>query len=272
MSPRKKRTDRHCPTNIRPDEYEFRGVFAYPNPANLLGYMLKENDEARRAHAQAGGMIFHAPNGGCGICGAAFCLGVAFVHKPTNEWIEIGWICADKLEMVADEACGAKRTMDAWRKAWKKASLADRRRDAFWVSVEPVEGLKAALAIDHPIIQDIRAKGERYGSISQAQIDMVFRLAQPKEEAHVPAPEGRVLVAGEVVGKKTVASDFGDTLKVTVRVATEAGCWLAFGTMPKALWQAERGARVEFTATLSRGRDPWFAFFKRPAQARLVAS
>jgi hypothetical protein len=103
------------------------------------------------------------------------------------------------------------------------------------------------------------------------------------EEKHVPAPEGRVTVRGRVVSKKGVESAYGWTLKMTVKVETTEGTWLAWGTVPAdlALIQhptieyqqtvLERGDEIEFTATLACGRDAHFAIFKRPTKARVIA-
>jgi hypothetical protein len=63
--------------------------------------------------------------------------------------------------------------------------------------------------------------------------------------------------------------------KMTVKVETADGVWFAWGTIPNKLLESVdvgsegriytlRGMKVELTATLVAGRDPHFAFMKRP--------
>jgi len=101
----------------------------------------------------------------------------------------------------------------------------------------------------------------------------VFKLAaearapkpEKRPEVNVPAPTGRTTFRGVIVSVKTHESAFGVTLKCTVKVTTPEGVWLAWGTLPKDIpADVERGTSVEITATLSAGREPHFAFFKRP--------
>lgn len=83
-----------------------------------------------------------------------------------------------------------------------------------------------------------------------------------------PAPEGRVVVTGTVVGLKWQESQYGTTLKWTVRDDRGFRVW---GTVPSALGEVERGDRVTFTVTLERSRDDeTFAFGKRPTKAEFV--
>jgi len=123
--------------------------------------------------------------------------------------------------------------------------------------------------------------------MSEKQIALVQKLAAevrnpPAQDAHVPAPEGKVVVRGKVVSVKLVEGAYGVTTKMTVKVTTTDGAWLAWGTCPESLLEvahraqpgaaheALRGREVEFSATLSRGRDAHFAIFKRPTKAVLL--
>lgn len=152
-----------------------------------------------------------------------------------------------------------------------------RRYDAF-LAGRP--GLQEALMQPHRISQDLDAKLMSFGSLSEAQIALAFKLhadaycpARP-QETNVPAPEGRQTIRGTVVSVKEHRGDFGDTLKMTVKVTTDAGAWLCWGTVPQGLYPngggPDKGREIEFTATIQRGREPHFAFFKRPTNARIV--
>jgi hypothetical protein len=140
---------------------------------------------------------------------------------------------------------------------------------------------------------DLEAKLMSFGSLSEAQMALAFKLhseafcpARPSE-TNVAAPEGRQTIRGTVVSVKEHRGDFGDTLKMTVKVTTDAGTWLCWGTVPSGLtartWspyqtdhagaltsEVAKGVEVEFTATLVRGREPHFAFFKRPTNATII--
>ncbi len=61
--------------------------------------------------------------------------------------------------------------------------------------------------------------------------------------------------------------------KGTIKVHTDAGVWLAWGTLPAALLDAQPsvGDVVEFTATLKRGRDAHFALYSRPTGGEIVS-
>jgi hypothetical protein len=142
------------------------------------------------------------------------------------------------------------------------------------------EGLKEALQHSHPITRDIADRLERYGSISAAQIALVTKLArvaaQPAEKT-VPAPvkTGRMTIRGKVVSKKLQESIHGEAVRITVKVETPSGVWLAWGTCPAALCGNDQdvapGDEVEFSAALKQADKPHFAFFSRPTKARMIA-
>jgi hypothetical protein len=90
------------------------------------------------------------------------------------------------------------------------------------------------------------------------------------------APEGRFEFAGRVI-KLEEREGFGGRveMKMTIVVTAEDGTeWLAWGTAPRVLFDDDgfdKGATVKLTATVTHGREPHFAFFKRPTGAELVA-
>lgn len=159
-------------------------------------------------------------------------------------------------------------------------------------------GLEEALRVGHSTLHDMACKLARYGSLSDKQVAFALKLAKEASgpaEVHVVAPTGRVVVRGLIVSIKSKQTDFGPVLKMTVKVTTPEGSWLAWSSVPDSLalgagWQtvnedgspceqsadyvprASVGDEVEFTATLSTSDTPHFAFAKRPTKARLVAS
>ena len=89
-----------------------------------------------------------------------------------------------------------------------------------------------------------------------------------ENEKHVTAPTGKQTFTGRVVSVK-IQEPYG-TLRMTVKITTPAGTWLAWGTAPLACLAESvnhgglKGCDVEITATLKAGRDPHFAILSRP--------
>lgn len=137
-------------------------------------------------------------------------------------------------------------------------------------------GLAADLALNHPVLADMNARLRRFGSLSDPTVAYARKLANDvrNPERHVPAPEGRVTVTGTVVSVKWHESNYGGSYKMTVKVATDDGSWLAWGSVPSKLSgnpeKNLKGAVVEFTASLTRGKDDYFALYKRPTAAKVV--
>lgn len=238
---------------------------------------------------RAAGALFTTHGGPrhCSVCGAFFTNGDVWKHTPTGEHIYIGHICADKYGMDAtrDEwIAWHKEQSDLRRKATKEKARYKKAQEAKALFLKLAEnaGLEEALTVDHPILKDMADKLNQLGSLTWKQVAFAKRLAeevkqkqsQPKvEEKHVPAPEGRVTFSGEIVSAKTQASDWGEVIKIVVKVTTPEGVWLAWVTAADSILggdRALRGRKVEMTATLTRGKDAHFAFGKRPTGAKLL--
>ena len=233
-------------------------------------------------------MADHGNTGKCTVCGARFNDGEIWMHVPTGEHVHLGHDCAAKYELCASDgryaAFVSART--AARQGYRAHTAKARAHDAF-CAAHP--GLAEDLKADHRIIRDIADKLAQYGSLSDAQVALVSKLANevrnPRApEQHVAAPEGKVVVRGAVVSTKVVDSQYGSAVKMTVKVETPAGSWLAWSTVPASLLSEKvisprtgdyesrplRGLTVEFTATLKRGRDDYFAFASRPTKAKII--
>jgi hypothetical protein len=245
---------------------------AFMPPINVDRALALGQKFAKFQHPRAG---YHL--GKCSVCGAVFNYGDVWLHEPSQELITIGHDCADKYEMMADRSafeleCGnfkAARAVEI-----KKAREAEKRQKF----LDANEGLESAFNCQHRIVQDIKSKFSTYGSLSEKQVAFVLKLAAEAskpavakvEEAHTPAPEGRVSFMGLVVASKSVDTEWGVQIKITVKVETTDGSWLAWGTCPASILSecanegGVRGKRVEITATLKRGRDEHFALMSRP--------
>lgn len=148
--------------------------------------------------------------------------------------------------------------------------------------------LVAALNTNHRIVRDIADRFNSNGYLSDKQIALVRRLAaearNPRPaEPTVPAlvTNDRVTFRGQVVSARQMDSQYGVQTKMTVKVQTAEGVWLAWGTVPAALLDqvppcdqgrvaALRGATVELTTGLKPGREAHFALLVRP-QGKLIS-
>lgn len=303
-----KRTDPHRPGAIIPAHYQDRVYYALPTTQGGMpvpGWNL----EAMRNYTAANPMFVreggYGGAGECGICGSHFITGAIFLHDLTGQSLHVGHDCADKYDMMAnwsEAMLEAKRRKDATAKAIATAQNRE-KRNAF---CQAHPGLREALDFAEAIyekhkennfleplpfgigiILDMERKLIRFRSLSEKQVALALKLANaiqnpppPKpEEVKVPAPEGRQTFRGIVVGLRTQEGDWGDTTKITIKVETEAGIWLAWGTLPDGIDIPEgysmgeagvRGQTIELTGTLTRGKDPHFAFYKRPTKAKII--
>ena len=221
----------------------------------------------------------------CDVCGARYKYGDVWQHIESGEVITIGHECADKFGAMVDRS-----DLDAYRKEQARVRKLGRelakRRDNLrkFVATAGHELLKA-LRSDHRIVRDIRTRVIKFGSISDKQKALVIKLATEQqekasrpEEQTVPAQINgkRQTITGEVLSCKWYESDYGDTFKMTVKVKTNGGYWLAWGTCPTAILDEVqlasdlRGSTVRFDAALKPGRDEHFALFSRPTKATIV--
>ncbi len=266
---RTKRTDPHRPGAIIPADYTFCVSYhlatsqdGFPIPALNVDVVTSISKVAR----DEGRAIFGC-TGKCGVCGAVFVYGYVWMHTLTGALVHLGHNCADKYALMTDRS---EFELEMGRRAAARASAIKaqetiERREAF-LAAHP--GLEAALATDHYIVKDIAARFN--GQLSEKQVALVLKLyneaLNPKPaEVLATAPTGKVTLEGRIVSVKDYESDYGWQTKCTIKVETEAGVWLAWGTLPSSLnGLNSKGRRVRITATLKPGKDAHFALMSRP--------
>lgn len=282
-----KRTDVHRPGAIIPADYQLFDFFAYGtsyepsfNTEILSSPIVRENGFVKTGYIDP--TLDHS---GCQVCGRGYRFGALLRHTPTGKFITMGHECARKYEILADFAAFDAK-FAAHLRANARIIQAAKNKAEIEKFLEKNEGLREALACGHRITNDLAEKLQQYRSLSPAQMNLAFKLhsetycpARPTE-ANVPAPVGRVDIRGTIVSVKEHASDFGTSWKMTVKVATDAGVWLCWSTVPAMLLDQNRaagrdayglkGREVTFTATLQPGREKHFAFAKRPTGGRIV--
>lgn len=273
------RTDIHRPSAIKIEDYRSIGyIYLWPAQYDDIGFALWNRQERERINelVRANGWHWsnHEHGGTCGICGATARFVGVFVHVPTGEVIYVGHECAEHVEI------GNSGAFDALKK--RIHAEQERRRNTINARKLIVEyGIPEMECgqYSHDILRDMWGKLVQYGSLSEKQVAFAKRLiAEAKAPKVAPvaepvptedAPEGRTIVTGTILGKKTVESPYGNTVKVLVQSA--AG-WKVWSTLPMSLSDANKGAHVQFTATLKRSdKDRYFAYASRPTMGKVLA-
>lgn len=282
------RTDEHRPGAIVPANYQVAVSYSYGASYGWdLGMPVVRMHEMCAA---ALGQKVYGQAGKCGVCGARYAYGDLWIHM-SGDLVHVGHECSEKYLGWVDRTewqLAHEREL-AKHKVLRARDRAAAKRAEF-LAANP--GLADALALDHPIVRDIARRYEQKGTISQAQIDLVYKLIRERvaretkraaiaAEAHVPAPTGRQTFVGKIVSVKARDGYRGGVeWKATIVVPGAAGSWTAWCTVPADVLRAEVGSlyanreqelrdalvgrTVEVTATLERGRDEHFAFAKRP--------
>ncbi len=273
----KKRSDQHRRSALIPQDYEH--VLAYCLPGTLDGHPDPGFNLGELARMMGELPFFSQHRGTCDSCGSSFRHGSVFRHIATGEHIKVGHECAEQIEGHSMTDSRKRDGLARLERARKRAALREIVK-----SLAP-HTLKA-LRCGHHIVANIRANVIRFQNISCKQVDLVLKIAREEQERKnrpaertVPAPvvEGkRVTVEGVVVSIKTHDGFRGPVEKITVKVETPAGVWLAWGSAPASLLDAAadiggvRGCRVRFDAVLKAGRDAHFALFSRPTKGAIV--
>lgn len=221
--------------------------------------------------------------GQCGICGTSYTYGDVWFHK-SGAYVHVGHECADKYRLYADRS-----DFDAAIEAQKRARQArltaekNRIRREAWEAANPdVRARLDALSsggvyLATSYLRQLDDKGE----LSPSQMMVIASMeneakrraeikAARDAEVKVACPVGRVTLRGTVVKVEGRETPYGYVTKMTVKVATPEGVWLAWGTVPRGI-DAQRGSEVEFSAHVEQGREEHFGLFSRPTKARLVS-
>jgi len=161
-----------------------------------------------------------------------------------------------------------------WKQRLKRQAKAEQKRETRELAA--LEGQR-----------DWCEKNTEFGRVTFIEKDKLQREKREAEKAKAAdCPEGRMAIEGEVVSVKWKDSDYGGSLKMTVK--TDDG-YLVWGSVPSVLCSIKtiigegedswvtykdvgRGDRVRFTGTVTPSdTDKKFGFFKRPAKAELLA-
>lgn len=253
---------------LDPADFDFCAEY-YVGPSEEIA------DAFSREHWPEDCGLTHDELGKCQHCGTWHHYGAIFKDRRDGAYVTIGNVCASKFFHFKSRK--AYLVAKAAREAKEAASKAEglRKAEKFLAGRDD---LREALETPHYIVQDIRAKLFRWGSISDNQVELVFKI-QRQEAERTPEPEpvnipedvltGRVALAGVVLGIKCVDSEWGVTTKVLVR--DDRG-FKVCGTYPTTGESYDKGALISFVARVERSKDdPTFGFFSRPTNGELLS-
>lgn len=281
------RTDIHRPSAIVPENYEYVATFVFDDFDN---WFLQNERKMFEQHREKTGGKFstHNHKGNCGICGAHCKHYAIFFHVPTNAYIKTGLDCAEKIssdledvfKRARNELEAAEKSKSGKMLAWVKLGEAGIRELVETVFDEKLKS-KFPMVRGSAIAQDIINKLVQYGSLSDKQYAFLAKLCNdiPKEEelarkraeidaARPEAPEGRVVVKGQVLSVKFNDDSMFPAWKMTVQ---HVDGWMVYCSVPASLDEAKRGDEVEFTVTLKRSEDkPYMAFGSRPTKGAVT--
>lgn len=279
------RTDVHSPANLVTEDYEY--LFCFDNQAP--GFLVNVDMEWWRSITNFTPELSDRGWHQCHHCGAHIRYVALLRHVPSGYAIAVGETCLDnRFERATAEFHALRRAAQLDRQEQRIKTAAT----AFLEGIEDAD-VHEALTKDGDLsgfvglddygtstILDIRRKLWNYGELSDRQVAFVRRLIdqgyervqreeEQEAEAKVSAPIGRHEFEGVVVSRKGRETAYGYVVKITVKVTTPEGVWLAWLSEPKAI-ETERGDVVRLTATLEPSDNHYFAFGKRPSKAEIV--
>jgi hypothetical protein len=277
----------HNPVNFEPKDYEVEEYLDNKRPEycgedrEAFELLVKdwEADMERTLGADWRAKAHH-----CIHCGNARVRWITAVrHVLTGECVVFGAVCTHRLGF-ADKHAFKLAQLQARAEARKIRFAIYEKRKAF-IAQNP--GIKDVLDhINDPVhaknmfVQDVMHNLDKWGTLSPRQVEAVLesmkkdveratRLAAEAAEPKGDAPSGRVRVTGVVLATRWQEHDFGQTLKMLVKLENGSKVWCSAPSRET----IERGDTITFTATFEVSRDDKsFAFGKRPHLVSRVAA
>jgi hypothetical protein len=224
----------------------------------------------------------------CGHCGAHIRYAALMVHTKVKEFIYVGEVClGSRFDLTKEEFQRVRQAAilkgQLHEKQLRIAQFFEDHPLLVWITY--ADQIENSFGYVNGFLADLNRKLHQYGEpLSTRQIAAAERsILQDTErederravkaaeaaEPQVEAPEGRVVVTGEIYTTKWVENDFGGALKMGVKDDRGFRVWC---TVPASLpAHTDRGMRVRFTASLKRSVDDQsFAWAKRPTKAALL--
>ena len=287
------RNDIHSPKNFDPAAYSYVGSI-YQGASEEMDLVVNSDEEARNAwdalneHGWADGN--YAAKSTCDHCGAAFSYGAVYRHT-SGDVICVGHTCSAEAFGHDDRRSYELSRLKARAAAFRKSQKAKGAAEKF-LTEHP--GLREALDCDHHISADLLRQLLRKGTLSEKQVALALRLPEQQKQREAAQAardeklatatkweEGRQEITGKVISRREEeAYGGGSCWKMLVELEDGRRCW---GTIPANLTTTQEtdadgfvhyfafdvtGSKISFNGTIQLSKkDPYFAFFKRPASA-----
>jgi hypothetical protein len=215
--------------------------------------------------------------GKCDHCGTSHYWGAIFRDRRDGGYLVIGNVCADSFFTFSSRRAYLT-TQAAKLKASRERNAANRKAGEEFLAGR-IELQAAFAGCDHYIVEDIKAKLFKYGSISDKQACLVMKIAiEDAEKTPEPEPvaipteltDGRHEFIGEVLALKWKDNPWGGNLKMLLRDDRGFKLWgTAFDMDGETSY--DKGDRVSFVARVERSKDdPCFGFFSRPTKGKVI--
>lgn len=270
----------HNPTNFEPSDYEVVDYLDNKRPAYFGSGPVEEFrlviEQWQREMAAVLGADWVKKIHHCIHCGNGNVRWITAVrHLPTGDVVVFGSDCTERLgfaNKMAFKLAQLKAKAEAGHARMKIWKARERFLEANPTIAAAIEQAKQPVHANNHFVKDVLSKLNLYGSLSprqaecvlsslQRDLDAVTRKAAEALEVKGEGPVGRVTVTGTVLTVKLQASDFGDTLKMLLKLENNAKVWL---TVPSGS-NVKRNDVVTVKATFEQSKDDKsFSFGKRP--------
>lgn len=210
----------------------------------------------------------------CAICGHRLTHKGIVLQKSSGRYAPIGRDCAASIYGIGRE----KEFVELSKAKAQQAKRVSNRRE--WLAANPQHQDLILWADSKPskFAADLVDKLEKYGHLSQAQVDALVKAKadlDARNASGIRAPEGKAEVAGKIISVRYEKSDFNEhgSFKGLIELTSGARVW---GTIPGFSGITERetkhpdvwpvvGAEIKFKANfVVSNKDKTFGFFKNP--------
>lgn len=289
---RAKRTDIHRPATINPEDYEYVSMYVFSNdPADEMANA--ENRVIFRSHLEKTGGKFasHEHGGTCHVCGSTAITLATYYHKPSNEYIQMGEKCHEKM---FDDKNLFKNFKKGKERIQRKAIAKEILKDAGLIQALEISEMEdKSFSEDYPERRiQINRKDTignmvhtliNFGNLTEKQwiflrnlVDQFnnhLSIEEKKKEDYEKAldcPEGKVEFEAEIVSVKIQESYYGSEIKA---LYLSKDGWKVYGTLPSKIKRENeydklsdlKGIKVKLSGEITRSdKDKKFGFIKRP--------
>lgn len=296
----KKRTDVHRPTEINPDDYQYVCVmYLWTHDLGDAIFNTRQREIFWKHMEKTGGKFADIDHGGtCFCCGANARFVARFYHEKSNSYVDLGEICADRLEMGDVDSFRTLRKVigDARKRQAGKAKATKLLEDWGMERVWDYEGyIKELYArpdynyrmekFEEKTLEDLLARLVKYGKWSDKQLAFARKLLEQIDKReivrakridakkHLPdVPEGRIQLSGTILKMKQESDRWrGEYFKIYLRDDRGFTVWGSLPTMENSD-RLDVGDIISFTARVKRAEDDTkHGFYSNPTKGKIVS-